>query len=452
MTTPKPRPRRQNMIRALSNTGYSRLGNKMIQDGALSPLALAIGVYCLSQVPHWEVSAVQLAQHFKCGRGRILTAIKLLCRRAYCARRKYKAEDGQFDGMEHVICDDPARIMDLRFEWNREGRPADDNLDSDLEITPRPFFAQADEPRAVNETAIDSNERNKSPPYPPRAGAPPRAEAAVQKPDHGLGVKIDSPSTTAMPEAKNPVLDEASPAPVATTETGSAREAAGKILKPVTFDSFRKLYEPHKDRNMRRAEDDWNELAPGLQLHAHGVLPQYFAHMARIGRKPDEAWKYLRLKAFRQYPLPRAGAGDPEEPKARPPKPTAEAALATPIGLRSAQEGWAPDLADFVRVKGRMPEMDEIDRMEREGLENTLKYLEALGQPGHALGPYARQFLHKRWTVTLSALKANKQREPTFEEFLEPAKKRMNEATAARGMPPLPFMRTDARMDDEIPI
>lgn len=358
----KPRPRRRNMIRAMPLTGYTMLGNRLIQDQKLSGEARVIAAYCLSQVAHWEVSVVQLQQHFQWGRSRVLTALKGLCRRAYCARRRFKGEDGQFDGMEYVICDEPAKILELRFDWNRDGNEAADTLDADLEIAPRSFFPRADEPRAANETAIDSNERNKSPPYPPRAGAPPGANTAIQNPNHGPEAGIEPPPAGALPEAKNPVLDEATPAPGAATETGSARAEISEPLKPVTFDSFRKLYEPHKARNMRRAEDDWNELAPDLQLHAHGVLPQYFAHMARIGRKPDDAWKYLRLKAFRQYPLPRAGAGDPEEPKARPPKPTAEAALATPIGLRSAQEGWAPDLADFVRVKGRMPEMDEADK------------------------------------------------------------------------------------------
>lgn len=451
MTTPKPRPRRQNMIRALSNTGYSRLGNKMIQDAALSPLALAIGVYCLSQVPHWEVSAVQLAQHFKCGRGRILTAIKLLCRRAYCARRQYKREDGQFDGMEHVICDDPARIMDLRFEWNREGRPADDTLDSDLEISPRPFFARADEPRAVNETAIDSNERNKSPPYPPRAGAPPGAEAAVQKPDHGLGAKIDSPSAAARPKSEEAEIAEANPVPVAAAETGSAREVAGKILKPVTFALFWEHYEPHSSRNRSKAEERWSNLTMVEQVHAYAVLGQYEGYCGRKQQRWEQAWRYLALRLFRQFPLPDEKS-DPPAPKAMPVRPEPDTVLASALGLRAAQDGWAADLHDFVRVKGRLPDHKETAKLETDGPFHTLSNAEALGQPAHALAPYARGTLQKRWRLTAKACALHSLPEPTFDEFLAPARKLIADADSARDMPPLPFMRTDSRMDDEIPI
>ena len=281
------------------------------------------------------------------------------------------------------------------------------------------FSVTGKDRQTENPRAVEKNDSNKSPPLsPPRTAGeagpePPRpSNCQDQSESQDLQANSGSGADLARPDAS--LATEAKPA------TGSAGQAgSAAALEPVTFALFWKHYSPHRPRNERKAEEAWADMPDELRLWSYAILPQYFAHCARIAKKPQEAWQFLRLKIYRQYPLPRAGAPDPKEPEPRVRPPDADQVLASPLGLRAAEDGWAADLHDFVRTKGRLPEFTEERRLEDMGIETTAKYLEALGSAHHPLAPYANGFLEKRWRVTQRAFAANDRPQPTFDEFLK---------------------------------
>ena len=166
---------RRLMIRGRPLTGYAMIGREFLQDKDVPGEARMIGAYVLSQVESWEVRIMQLAEHFDIGRNKVYGLLKALMLAGYGARRQIKSEDGMFDGVEYVICDDRDEVEKIKAEWREGGTPALDEpkeacVVAEIEDgSPRPCFRYAVKRDPVNGDAIEKNNIYKSSPLSPHA-------------------------------------------------------------------------------------------------------------------------------------------------------------------------------------------------------------------------------------------------------------------------------------------
>lgn len=186
----QPKAKIKRMIRGLPQTGYAAIGRELLQDKNLSGEARIIAAYVLSQVETWEVRVMQLADHFGYGRGKVYSLLKSLMLAGYGARRRCKGEDGLFDGVEYVICDDRAQVEKLKVTWREGGTPPLDDIKVDEEpgeedevapgdqVKEHPCadFRHADKRDAENRHEVEISNIKKQPHSPFSAAAAPEAQ------------------------------------------------------------------------------------------------------------------------------------------------------------------------------------------------------------------------------------------------------------------------------------
>lgn len=386
---------RRLMIRAKPQTGYAILGRKFLQDQRLVGDAGWLASYLLSQVEHWEVRVPAIAEFTGWSRDRVYRALKILVQCGYAARRKTKGEDGLFDGVEYVVCDDPNEIAIVCQQWRDEGTPALDEAPEESTPSPCPDLPDTAEPYTAAADDIDNIDTQKLPPKSPPGRVAGSASGETQAPSPAEPPSSDSGKAT------NP----SSAAPGSTTEGSAGKGNSDPPLAPVTLRDVKRQWEPYNARKLAKADEAWDELSVDQQVHCAAVLPQYFAHMARVSKKPIELWKFIRLGVFRQYPPPRK-PGDLPPPKELPPDP--DAVLATELGLRAAEERWALDLVEFVQKHRRVPDPSEADDLARAGRLRHRELVDqdrAIAEGRMVGGPMVPVLLAKRRNVIAKALR-----------------------------------------------
>ncbi len=179
---------RHMMIRGRPQTGWAMIGRELLQDESLSGETRGIAAYVLSKPEDWVIHVMQLASHFKIGRNKVYGILKSIMLAGYGCRRRVKGEDGQFHGVEYVICDDKGAIEELKAEWRGIGTPAMDDAkpinEDDEIVAENDFSAGGDMPESealetpcvnlrdvekrdtVNRDEVIIRERDKNPPNP----------------------------------------------------------------------------------------------------------------------------------------------------------------------------------------------------------------------------------------------------------------------------------------------
>ncbi len=101
------------IFRALKNGNFTQMTNKVIDKNnpnKLSPEAVGILFYMLSNKEDWKFYEQEIAEHFNCGITKIRSGIKELINNGYIVRKLIQGEHGKFKGYEYYIYEEPQPI------------------------------------------------------------------------------------------------------------------------------------------------------------------------------------------------------------------------------------------------------------------------------------------------------------------------------------------------------
>jgi hypothetical protein len=381
MNVKKPRrvEREITIERESCETDFTTLPNAIARDERLKPAAGFILYYILTKPPTWKVIPAEVAGRMKMKLPAVRKVLTELIRLGY--------------GKRDFVRDDRKRIIGIKYFFSSRPKYLEDAPEAETGEAVMQKTESRQSYATVKSTPVLSNDSNKLPPKSPPEVAASADERVSPPPVSG---QIPNSSTG---NAGNP-----SSAPPDRTTEGQPRKVESEPLRPVTFADAKRQYEAHNSRKLAKAEEAWPELSLEQQLHALAVMPQYFAHCARLAKKPVELWRYLRLGVFRQYPPPRK-PGELPPAKELPPDP--ESVMATELGLRAAEGRWVLELVEFIQSHRRIPEYGECDALARTGAAKHLELIdqEREAKAGTLIAPMVPVFLAKRRMLIAKALR-----------------------------------------------
>jgi uncharacterized phage protein (TIGR02220 family) len=98
------------IFRALKDGNFTQMTNKVIDrnnPNKLSPEAVGILFYMLSNKDDWQFYEQEIAEHFNCGITKIRSGIKELINNGYIVRKLKQGEHGRFTGYDYYIYEEP---------------------------------------------------------------------------------------------------------------------------------------------------------------------------------------------------------------------------------------------------------------------------------------------------------------------------------------------------------
>lgn len=96
----------ENIIRRVHNANFTIIGNRCLQDEALSSDSLGVLCYLLGKPNDWQVMLGDLMRRFKCGKDKIQRVMRELIEAGYIHREQDR-DGGMFGSIRYVVYDDP---------------------------------------------------------------------------------------------------------------------------------------------------------------------------------------------------------------------------------------------------------------------------------------------------------------------------------------------------------